>query len=301
MYLIPKREVVILDSNLPDIDSNYTQFVPGATYTLLAEVQYGQDIFRSLKVDNTATPIAEITTTEWKFLGKANKWAPFDGFNYTKAKHETKIMYVVESRYVDFIGILNLKAKHIKLELYMMDDDIETTEPLRSYEADTFIRKSNNYTEYIINDGTYKRTFLQSIYPYYGTKLKIEITGINIEVGNIIYNRKIDLGIVLANSSFALDAGNLIDIEIDSITGNIKQVPILPRNDLTIPILMETKDYDRTTNFLQDHKGEACLFIALTEVKNKLPSIAIYGFYKKIRIPIGAKVCEYELLIEGVV
>jgi hypothetical protein len=301
MYLIPKREVVILDSNLPDIDSNYTQFISGTSYALLAEVQYGQDIFRSLEANNMDIPVAQTTTIKWKFLGKANKWAAFDEFNNTKTKHETKVMYVVESRYVDYIGILNLKAKHVKLELYMMDDDIETIEPLRSYEADTFTRKSANYTEYAINDGTYKRTFLQSIYPYYGTKLKIEITGINVEVGNIIYNRKIDLGMVLANSSFALDAGNLIDIEIDSVTGNIKQVPILPRNDLTIPILMETKDYDKTTNFLQDYKGEACLFVALTEVKNKLPSIAIYGFYKNIRIPIGAKVCEYELLIKGVV
>ncbi len=301
MYIVPKRAVVILDSNLSDVDSNYTQYVLGTSYALGVEVQYGQDIFRSLAAENTDTPIAQATSVKWKFLGKANKWAAFDEFNSTKTKHPTEIMYVVESRYVDFIGIMELKANNIKLELYKMEDDITTAEPLWQYEEKMFFRKSYNYSEYITKDGTYKRTFLQKIFPYYGTKLKIQITGTNVEVGNIIYNKKIDLGMVLVSSSFVLETGNLIDIEIDTTTGNIKQTPILPKKDLSIPVIIETKDFDRVKNIFEDHLGQACLFVALLEIKNKLPNVAVYGFYKNIRTPIGRKFCEYELLIKGVI
>lgn len=300
MLIVPKRKVIILDSNLPDADPNYTQFTPG-TYDLGAEVQYGEDIFRSLKQNNISTPVSRTTTVEWKFLGKANKWAAFDDFNNTKTKHSTKIMYVVESRYVDFIGIMGLKANNIKLELYKINDDITTAEPLWKHEEKLFFRKSYNYSSYITEDGTYKRTFLQKIFPYYGTKLKIEITGTNIEVGNIIYNRKIDLGRVMVNSSFVLETGNLIDIEIDSVTGNIKQTPILPRKDLNIPVFIETKDFEKVQNILEDYMGQACLFVALREIENKLPNVAVVGFYKNIRTPIGAENCEYELLIKGVI
>lgn len=301
MYIVPKRDVIILDSNLSDTDTNYTQFAPSSSYALGIEVQMNQDLFRSLIADNTATPVPETTTLSWKYLGKANKWACFDEFNSSKTKHESEAMYVVESRYVDFIGITSLKADYIVLELYNIADDIATSSPLWSYEESLFYRKSFNYSEYITKDGTYKRTFLQKIFPYYNTKLKIKITGTNVEVGNIVYNRKIDLGIVLASSSFALETGNLIDIEIDSQTGNINQVPIMPKKDLTVPVLIETKDFERVQNVLEDYIGKACLFVALIEVKNKLPSVGIYGFYKNIRTPIGAKYCEYELLIKGVI
>lgn len=109
--------------------------------------------------------------------------------------------------------------------------------------------------------------------------MKITITGTNIEVGNIIYGKKIDLGIVLANNTLVLETGNLIDIEIDTETGNIKQVPIMPK-DLSVPVLIDTKDFERVKNVLDDYLGIACLFIALREVKNQLPNIALYGFYK---------------------
>ncbi len=300
MYIVPKRNVIILDSNLPDADSNYIQYVVGTSYALEVEVQHGEDIFRSLAANNTVLPIAETTTLNWKFLQKANKWAPFDEFNNTKATHPTKIMYVVESRYVDFIGIMGLKANNIKLELYKIDDDIATAEPLWEYEEKLFYRKCYNYTEYITKDGVYEKTFLKEIFPYFGTKLKIEITGINVECGNIIYNKKIDLGIVLA-SGLVEESGSLIDVELDTRTGYIKQTPIIPRKDLSIPVIIETKDYDRATNILDEQLGKACLFIALMQIENVRPNIAIYGFYKNIRSPIGAETCEYELSIKGVV
>lgn len=300
MFIVPKRDVIILDSNLPDADSNYTQFVTGTSYALGVEVQYGQDIFRSLAANNTELPIAQTTTLKWKFLQKANKWAPFDEFNNTKATHPTKIMYVVESRYVDLIGIMRLKANNIKLELFKITDDITTAIPLWEYEEKLFYRNCYNYTEYITKDGVYKKTFLKEIFPYFATKLKIEITGINVEVGNIIYNKKIDLGMVLT-SGMVEESGSLIDVELDTTTGYIKQTPIIPRKDLTIPVLIETKDYERATNILDEQLGKACLFVALIRIENVRPNIAIYGFYKNIRSPIGAENCEYELSIKGIV
>ncbi len=300
MFIIPKRNVIILDSNLLDTDSNYTQYVAGTSYALGVEVQFGQDIFRSLAANNTILPIAETTTLNWKFLQKANKWAPFDEFNNTKATHPTKIMYVVESRYVDFIGIIGLKANNIKLELYKIGDDIATAIPLWEHEEKLFYRKCYNYTEYITKDGVYKKIFLNKIFPYFGTKLKIEITGTNVEVGNIIYNKKIDLGMVLT-SGLVEESGSLIDVELDTTTGYIKQTPIIPRKDLSIPVIIETKDYERATNILDEQLGKACLFIALMQIENVRPNIAIYGFYKNIRKPIGAEICEYELLIQGVI
>lgn len=301
MYIVPKKQVVILESNILDADSNYVQFDLGNSYNLLDEVQYGEDIFRSLKADNTDTPVAQTTTLSWKYLKKANKWAAFDEYNSTKTTHETEVMYIVESRYVDYIGIMNLKASKIKLELFNLDDDVNVSSPIWTYEENTFYRSSYNYSEYITKEATFKRTFIQDIFPYYKTKLKISITGTNVEVGNIIYGKKIDLGIVLDNNGLVSDLGNLIDIEIDSNTGNIKQVPIMPRKDLTIPVLIETKDYERVKNVLEDYLGTACLFVALKGVKNKLPNVALYGFYKNIRTPIGAKYSEYELLIKGVI
>lgn len=301
MYIVPRKQVVILESNLSDIDSNYTQFIPSSSYTLGVEVQYGEDIFRSLLSENTATPVAETTTLSWKYLKKANKWAAFDPYNSTKTIHATEIMYVVESRYVDYIGIMELRASNVKLELFKLEDDVSIAEPMWVQEEDTFYRKCFNYSEYITKDGTFKRTFLNDIFPYYGTKLKITITGTNVEVGNIVYGKKIDLGIVLSNNGLVSELGNLIDIEIDSETGNIKQFPIMPRKDLSVPILIETKDYERVKNVLEDYLGIACLFVALKGVKNKLPNVALYGFYKNIRTPIGAEYSEYELLIKGVI
>lgn len=300
MYIVPKKQVVILQSNLTDTDSNYTQFVPGTSYDLGAEVQYGQDIFRSMDANNTSIPVTETTTFGWKFLKKANKWASFDPYNSTKTKHVSEIMYVVESRYVDYIGLIELRANNVKLELFNLNDDIATAEPVWAYEEKTFYRKCYNYSEYITKDGTFKRTFLKDIFPYFSTKLKITITGTNVEVGNIIYGKKIDLGMVLINGLVS-ETGNLIDIEIDSETGNIKQVPIMPKKDLTVPVLIETKDYERVKNTLEDYLGLPCLFVALKGATNKLPNVALYGFYKNIRTPIGAEYCEYELIIKGVI
>ena len=215
MYIIPKKQAVILESNLTDIDSNYTQFVPGTSYAVGAVIQYGEDIFRSVDNNNTATPVAGTITFDWKYLKKANKWAAFDPYNSTKTIHATEIMYVVESRYVDYIALINLRANKVKLELFKLEDDVTIAEPLWSFEENTFYRKCFNYSEYITKDGIFKRTFLNDIFPYYGTKLKITITGTNVEVGNIVYGKKIDLGIVLANNGLVSDLGNLIDIEIE--------------------------------------------------------------------------------------
>ncbi|MFY9088962.1 hypothetical protein [Arcobacter aquimarinus] len=300
MYMIPKKKVLILESNLADIDSNYIQFVPNSSYALGVEVQYGEDIFRSLDGNNNSTPIPERTTIGWKYLKKANKWASFDPYNSTKTIHETEIMYIVESRYVDYIALLELRASKVKLELFKIEDDVSIADPIWKHEEKTYYRNCFNYSEYITKDGIFKRTFMEDVFPYYGTKLKITITGTNVEVGNIIYGKKIDLGMVLTNG-LVEEFGNLIDIEIDRETGNIKQVPIMPRKDLTIPVYIETKNYERVKNILEDYLGIPCLFVALKGVKNRLPSVALYGFYKNIRTPIGAEYSEYELLIKGIV
>lgn len=55
---------------------------------------------------------------------------------------------------VDYIGLIELKANNVKLELFNLNDDISTAESLWSYEEKTFYRTSYNYSEYITKDGT---------------------------------------------------------------------------------------------------------------------------------------------------
>ncbi|MCG3706377.1 hypothetical protein L5F43_07755 [Aliarcobacter butzleri] len=302
MHVVPKSKVVILDSNIPNEDSNYNQFIPGHNYSLNEEVQYGEDIFRSLKDNNTKTPIPLKTSLDWKFLKKANKWAAFDEETSSLTTFETEIIYVVEVRYIDCIALLNLKARKVKFELFNITDDIDTNEPIWSDEQITFSRKPYNYTEYIISEGVFSKTILQDIFPYYGVKLKITISntpGRIVEIGNIIYGKKIDLGITL--TGVALEIGNLLDIDIDKETGLVSQVPILTRKDLTIPVLIDIKDFERVEQKFTELLGIPCLFIAFNSVENVRPSLAIYGFYKTIRIPIAAEKNEYEIQIKGVI
>ncbi|WP_418180740.1 hypothetical protein ACNSOL_01335 [Aliarcobacter lanthieri] len=302
MYVVPKNEVIILDSNITDEDFNYVQFVIGNTYSLNTEVQHGEDIFRSLKDNNLDTPVSSKTTLSWKFLKKANKWAAFDEKTSSLTVNETEIIYVVQARYIDYIALLNLKARAVKFELFNISDDIDTSEPIWSKEQITYSRKPYNYTEYITSDGVFSQTILQNIFPYYAVKLKITISntsGAIAQVGNIIYGKKIDLGITLIG--VALEIGNLLDIDIDKDTGLINQVPIMPRKDLTIPVLIDIKDFERVEQKFTELLGKPCLFIAIESIENVRPSLALYGFYKNIRIPIGAEKNEYEIQIKGVI
>lgn len=301
-FMVPKNNVTILESNLLDADSSYEQWSTGS-YGLGVEVQHGEDIFRSLEDANTAEPISETLTLSWKYLKKANKWAAFDDKNSTLTTNLLKIEYVVESRYIDYIGFFNLKADNVKVELFNINDDVTIATPLSIAEEKTVFRDTYSHSSYITAIGEYKKIVLMDLFPYYNTKMRITISASSgfVSVGNIVYGKKYNLGMTLANTSLTMDIGNLFDIDIDSETGVIKQVPILPRKDLTIPILIETKDWERVTNKLTELMGQSCLYVAVSQIKGVRPNVAIFGFYKNIRTPIGAEYTQYELVIKGVV
>lgn len=301
MFAVIKSNIDILYSNIGDIDSNYEQFTENKTYSLGVEVQFGEDIFRSLKDNNIDKPVALKTSLSWKYLKKANKWAAFDEQNSTKTQNNDEIIYVVDTRYVNYIALLEVESREVKFELFNLLDDIDITLPFWSKTIKGFDRKPYNYTEYITMDGVYNKTILQELYPLNKTKLKITISNpsLTAKVGNIIYGKKQDLGTTL--TGVTLEIGNVLDIDIDTQTGYIKQVPIMPKRDINIPVLIDIKDIERVQEIFMNLLGQATLFVAFEGINNVRPSLAVYGFFKNIRIPIGAEKNEYEIQIKGVI
>jgi hypothetical protein len=301
-FVVERDNVVILSSNLLDEDESYIQWSPDEIYDSGVEVQFGKDIFRSLSAENTAMPVAESLTIKWKYLKKANKWAAFDDANNTLTKNEFEIEYVVQSRFVDYIGFLNLTANTVKIELFNINDDMDVVTPIKTVEKTAMHRDVYSYKSHLSAVAEYKKIVLIELFPYLDTKMRIRLSmpfGYA-AVGNIIYGRKYDLGLTLATTSLSMDISNLFDIDIDAETGALKEVPLLPRRDLTIPILIDTSAWERVTNKLISLMGKACLYVAVEEVAGKIPNIALWGFYKNIRTPIGVKKTEYELVIKGV-
>jgi hypothetical protein len=301
-FVVPKNTVTILESNIPDEDSNYEQWSSKA-YALGAEVQHGEDIFRSLADDNTAEPIAGTLTQYWKYLKKANKWAAFDDKNSTLTSNPLKIEYIVESRYVDYVGFFNATGQNIKVELFNLNDNVDTAIPIKLKEEQLTFRDVYSHASYITAETEYKKTVLMDLFPYFDTKMRITISATSgvVSIGHIIYGTKYVLGKTLASAGLTMDFSNLFDIDIDSETGEFNEVPILPRKDLTIPVLIETKDWERVTTKLTELMGQSCLYVALNEIKGVRPNIAVFGFYKTLRTPISLNHTQYELIIKGVI
>ena len=320
MYVVPpeyRDKNSITDSNIPEGEEGITVF--SGSHSLGDIVQKDGCVYRSEKDSNTSTPKNKLSTLEWTYLYQVNRYRCFDEYNSTITSYPDRIEYVVDSRYVDTVAFFKLKAQ--KVIVSVVTDETKTLENaedgqildadgntiitgdnvLFHVEQKTVFRDVYNYTSYVTAQGDYQRTLVLSVFPHNAANLKITIVneGATAEVGNIVYGRKYDLGLTLADPQPFLEHSNLFEIDRDEETGRIKSTPIVPLEDMTIPVLTETRQLERTNNKLLDLMGKACLWVAL-ERTDRLPNLVVYGFYQRLETPISLNWTQRELIIKGV-
>lgn len=296
----PCENVVILDSNLPDIEEGIEQFIEGQTYSKETLVQMGEDVFESGENENTDTPIPERTTTSWIYKRKINKLRAFDPKMNTLSIADNEIWWVVESNFIDLIGFFGLQAKEVKVEFFDINDEVMNT-PIKTYSEVTQKRIVTTYTNFRTSPMEYTRRTYFEMKPLYNKKMKITISNPQgeVRVGNIGYGRKYDFGLVLVDKKLTTSTRNVFLKERDKTTGEIKVTPVLLYKRLTIHTIIETSKVERTENKFDDLNGIPCLWIALKG--NGLPTVMIYGYHEDFDTPIGLKRTERTLRIKGVV
>ena len=302
VLVVERENVTVLSTNLEKTDDGIDIYDDTVTYNVDKEIQKDGDIYVSLKDNITSLnlPVPGHTTLYWKYKRKVNYLRCFDPMMNTATKNANKIEYIVASRYTDTIGFFGLEAQSIKIEIFNFDDETMDT-PLKIYEEITAKRDVYNYTSYATALPEFQRVLAVDIFAYPNAKLKITMSSVDatVSIGNIVYGRKYDLGLMLSEPKPILSTRNIFSKERDATTGEIQVTPTIIYKELTMNVITSTSGIERTENKLEQLNGKACLFIGLRK-SDSLPNIMIYGFHEDFDTAIGLDHTIREITIKGV-
>lgn len=302
VLVVEREKVTVLDTNLEKEDDGIDVYDASLTYAVDKDIQKDGDIFISLKDDITSTnqPVPGNTTLYWKYKRKVNYLRCFDPHMNTSTKNANEIMYLVSSRYADTIAFFGLEAQRVKIEIFNFDDEVMNT-ALKTYEEITAKRDVYNYTTYATSLPEFQKVLAVDIFAYPNAKLKITMSSLDatVSIGNIVYGRKYDLGLMLSEPKPILSTRNIFAKERDLVTGEIQRKQTIIYKELTMSVITTTADIERTENKLEQLNGKACLFIGLRKSAS-LPNVMIYGFHVDFDTPIGLDQTVREIIIEGV-
>lgn len=300
-HVVERTALNLLYTNLATQELSISQFLEGTSYPADKEVQNGENIYRALKENPTEIPTTETKTLEWKYLRKANYMRAFDKYMYTKTISENgTIVFIIEARFIDIVAFFGLKAKTVKIEMFDINDAVMTN-PIRTYEQKTSKRDVHSFRSHVAALPEYIRKTIFDVMPHINKKLRITITNGNsrVEVGNIVFGRKYEVGVTLSEPKPVKETVNIYKKEKDAVSGDLIETPSILYQRLIVRVILDNSAVERTENKFDDLNGKIYLFVA-SRGSPKRPPLMAYGMHKDFRTPIGINKTIREITFEGV-
>ncbi|MDS1371026.1 hypothetical protein RJ999_07960 [Aliarcobacter butzleri] len=295
MIVVPKDEIILISSNVPEIEENIEVYNKDITYTVRAIVQMEGCIFESNKDANTDTPIKDKTSLSWLYLGKTNKYKMFDEYMSTSTTYEDELVYKFAVNDIDTICFFGLVAQEVKIEIFQGNELVY--EDIKS----TYTRFASNWLEWTVQPSSYKRIiFFKNIPSFYGATLKVTISfpGSLASCSHLIFGKSLDFGMTLVDPKPTSSIRNMVSKEKQA-DGSVKISNSQVYKRVTLNVLLDTSRVDEVQNFLEEHSLTPMLFIGVEN--ESMNSLTAYGFYKDFEQPITLDYSQYQIEIEGII
>ena len=298
MYVVVPESVVVKSSNVPVIEVGITVWATGQIYALGVEVQKGEDIFESLKANNTDTPAPETTTLSWAFKRKTNYKRMFDNSMTSYTSNSNTIYYELTTNDIDIVAFFGLEATSVEVELIGYNNTI--IYPKKTVEL--YTRPVSDWANWTTSRAEFRKTaFFRDIPFVYNATLKITITNLNgtAKCAHCVFGMSRDLGVTLADPKPISSIRNIID-KSRQADGSIKTENSMTYKRVVANVLLDTSRVSEVQNFLELYTVTPALFVA-DEREGGIDCLLIFGIYKDFDMPIGLDNTEYQLEIEGVI
>lgn len=297
MLVVPKDEVIVISSNVPELDNGIDVYIPNTSYDIGAVVQMEDCIFESAKTQNTDTPIKNQTSLSWLYLGKTNRHKMFDEYMSTSTAYEDELVYEFAVNDIDTICFFGLIAESVKIEIFSEEE--------LAYEEirDTYTRFVSNWWEWTVQPGRYEKiAFFRNVPSFYGATLKVTISfsGSIASCSHCIFGKSLDFGITLIDPKPTSSIRNMVSKEKQS-DGNVKTTNSRIYKRVVLNVLLDSSRVDEIQNFLEEYSLTPMLFIGVEKESMDMNSLTAYGFYKDFEQPIGLNLSQYQIEIEGIV
>ncbi|OCL85747.1 hypothetical protein AAX26_01814 [Aliarcobacter thereius] len=296
MLVVPRDEVVVLSSNVPEIEYGIEVYEPGKIYTLGDVVQTEDCVFESIKDENDSAPIREQNSLAWLYKRKTNRYKVLDSYMNTSTSIDDEMIYEFAVNDIDTICFFGLIAESVKIEIFNSDDELVYEE-----QKTTYTRFVSNWLEWTVQPGTYKRIiFFRNVPNFYQARLKVTLSlqGGVVSCSHIVYGKSVDFGITLIDPKPTSSIRNLIAKEKNK-DGIVKVSNSLIYKRVTLNILIDTSRVSEIQAFLEENSIEPMLFIGVE--KDDYDCLTAFGFYKDFDQPIGLEYSQYQIEIEGIV
>ena len=295
MIVVPKDEIILISSNVPEIEENIEVYNKDITYTVRAIVQMEGCIFESNKDANTDTPIKDKTSLSWLYLGKTNKYKMFDEYMSTSTTYEDELVYEFAVNDIDTICFFGLVAQELKIEIFQGNELVY--EDIKS----TYTRFASNWLEWTVQPSSYKRIiFFKNIPSFYGATLKVTISfpGSLASCSHLIFGKSLDFGMTLVDPKPTSSIRNMVSKDKQA-DGSVKTSNSQVYKRVTLNVLLDTSRVDEIQDFLEEYSLTPMLFIGVEN--ENMNSLTAYGFYKDFEQPITLDYSQYQIEIEGIV
>ena len=295
MIVVPKDEIILISSNVPEIEENIEVYNKDITYTVRAIVQMEGCIFESNKDANTDTPIKDKTSLSWLYLGKTNKYKMFDEYMSTSTTYEDELVYEFAVNDIDTICFFGLVAQELKIEIFQGNELVY--EDIKS----TYTRFASNWLEWTVQPSSYKRIiFFKNIPSFYGATLKVTISfpGSLASCSHLIFGKSLDFGMTLVDPKPTSSIRNMVSKDKQA-DGSVKTSNSQVYKRVTLNVLLDTSRVDEIQDFLEEYSLTPMLFIGVEN--ENMNSLTAYGFYKDFEQPITLDYSQYQIEIEGII
>lgn len=296
MLVVPRDEVVVLSSNVPEIEDGIEVYEPEKIYSLGDVVQMQDCVFESIKDENDSAPIREKNSLSWLYKRKTNRYKVLDSYMNTSTSIDNEMIYEFAVNDVDTICFFGLIAENVKIEIFNSDDELVYED-----QKTTYTRYVSNWYEWTVQPGTYKRIiYFRNVPNFYQARLKVTLSlqGGVVSCSHIVYGKSIDFGMTLIDPKPTSSIRNLVAREKNN-DGIVKVSNSLIYKRVALNILIDTSRVSEIQAFLEENSIEPMLFIGVE--KDDYDCLTAFGFYKDFEQPIGLDYSQYQIEIEGIV
>ena len=295
MLVVPKDEVIVISSNVPELDDGIEIYDKDKTYKTGNVVQTEDCIFESTKDENIDVPIKEKTSLSWLYLGKINRLKMFDEYMSTSTTYQDELVYEFAVNDIDTICFFGLVAQEVKIEIFQGDELVY--EEVKS----TYTRFVSNWREWTVQKGSYKKiAFFRNIPSFYGATLKVTIFFPEslASCSHLIFGKSLDFGMTLVDPKPTSSIRNMVSKDKQA-DGSVKTSNSQVYKRVTLNVLLDTSRVDEIQDFLEEYSLTPMLFIGVEN--ENMNSLTAYGFYKDFEQPITLDYSQYQIEIEGIV
>ena len=274
MLIIPEQEITYIECNVSEQD--YELWSPTKSYTVGDKVTVVEDELNYFATKDIVAGVApnkndpKGLTTGW-FSETINRNKMLEKNVYNQTKNEDSIYFSFKAMNIDTLSFLNIDAGEIYIEI----SDFPTGTIL--YEK-TISLSDNGISlyHYFFEPAFFKNNLTISLPLFFNTKIAIEIRKIGgvAKCGKVLTGRSIELGCSLWDGS-SIKTKRFGKVVQDEYFGNyeIERGNIV--NQITVPVIIDTKKIDYAISILKKYAYDYCLFIA--DRKQAISNFTAYG------------------------